>query len=104
MEGSFLESRGVIEAAHRLSVLEEGLKILRTQDIAQMARRKLVIANAHKFGSTANVDMTQLPTDFDLVIVDEAHHYPAQTWRRIIDKFQHSRRIFLTATPFHRGM
>ena len=43
-----------------------------------------------------------LPDDiFKLVIVDEAHHHPSKTWRRIIKKFSnHAMVVFFTATPF----
>lgn len=38
---------------------------------------------------------------FDLVILDEAHHGQAQTWRKSIECFErtNSRIIMLTATP-----
>jgi superfamily II DNA or RNA helicase len=43
------------------------------------------------------------PTDlFDLVIVDEAHHSSALTWRSILDHFREARRVLLTATPKRR--
>lgn len=43
------------------------------------------------------------PTDlFDLVIVDEAHHAPAPTWRAILDHFDEARKVLLTATPRRR--
>ncbi len=64
----------------------------------------LVVVNAQKFGTNANVDIGEIPRNlFDLVIVDEAHHYPAPTWKNIIDHFENAQRVFLTATPFHRG-
>lgn len=41
------------------------------------------------------------PTDlFDLVIVDEAHHSPAETWDLTIRYFKSAKKIFFTATPF----
>ncbi|MBN7384528.1 type III restriction enzyme res subunit [Mycobacteroides abscessus subsp. massiliense] len=43
------------------------------------------------------------PADlFDLVIVDEAHHAPARTWRAILDHFDGARKVLLTATPRRR--
>jgi superfamily II DNA or RNA helicase len=39
------------------------------------------------------------PTFFDLVIVDEAHHAPAATWRAILDYYPAARAVLLTATP-----
>ena len=51
------------------------------------------------------IDIRIFPRDyFSLVIVDEAHHFPAQTWKNIVDHFSEVERIlFLTATPLNRG-
>jgi DNA repair protein RadD len=35
----------------------------------------------------------------DLILIDEAHHIAAQTWRKIIEAYPNARRIGLTATP-----
>ena len=42
------------------------------------------------------------PDQFDLVVVDEAHHSAARTWQELLDCFPKSRRILFTATPFRR--
>lgn len=39
---------------------------------------------------------------FSVVIVDEAHHVPADTWTALVDHFDTAKCIFLTATPFRR--
>lgn len=39
---------------------------------------------------------------FDLILVDEAHHAPAKTWEGILDYFHSARKILFTATPFRR--
>lgn len=39
---------------------------------------------------------------FDLVIFDEAHHAPAQTWSAFLDHYRSAKFVFLTATPFRR--
>ena len=65
----------------------------------------LLVITAHQVGGNASVSINDIPADnFDLVIVDEAHHYPAETWRTIVDHFPNSRRLFLTATPCHRNV
>lgn len=45
-----------------------------------------------------------LPPDdlFDLILVDEAHHSPAITWRMMLDVFPAARKVLFTATPFRR--
>lgn len=43
------------------------------------------------------------PADlFDLVIFDEAHHAPADSWIAYVEHFRRARFVFLTATPFRR--
>jgi superfamily II DNA or RNA helicase len=43
------------------------------------------------------------PSDlFDLILVDEAHHSPALTWKTVIEVFGKARRVLFTATPFRR--
>ena len=42
------------------------------------------------------------PDDFDMIIVDEAHHAAAKTYRKILDYFQPRMTIGFTATP-NRG-
>lgn len=39
---------------------------------------------------------------FDLILVDEAHHSSATTWRGLLDRFPDARRVLFTATPFRR--
>lgn len=39
---------------------------------------------------------------FDLILVDEAHHVPAFTWRNVVKAFSNAKKIFFTATPFRR--
>ena len=48
-------------------------------------------------------DTSKPPEDlFDLVIVDEAHHSPARTWRAILAHFSAAQKVLLTATPRRR--
>lgn len=39
---------------------------------------------------------------FDLILVDEAHHAPAETWKGLLNYFSNSKQILFTATPFRR--
>ena len=77
-----------------------GRQKLRTE----VQQADLLITNAHKIGEKSKVKVEDIPNDcFDLVILDEAHHYPAKTWKELIDHFPNSKKIFLTATPEHDG-
>lgn len=77
----------------------------------------LVIVNAQKFGGRATTslvhnnneigeDVKAFFGNFDTLIVDEGHHYPALTWKRIVAAFSQpvdevmKKIIFLTTTPY----
>lgn len=84
--------------------LPNGVKIEETKELSTnpkyLTQKDVIIANAQKF--LRGKWETALPDDlFQMVIVDEAHHFPAPTWLRIIDKFKnHALVAFFTATPF----
>lgn len=41
------------------------------------------------------------PSDFfDMIVVDEAHHVPAESWQNVHDAFPDAKRVYVTATPF----
>ena len=77
--------------------IEESNHVCNTEYLQSV---EVIIANAQKFLKAGWEDV--LPDNiFKLVIVDEAHHYPANTWFRIIQKFKtHAMVVFFTATPF----
>jgi len=37
---------------------------------------------------------------FDYIVVDEAHHVPAETWQKILKNMRHAESLLVTATPF----
>ena len=104
----FLRERGIITEAE---VESKELLLPRSSCIAKAAveimdhlEDDVMVVNAHKIGGQSKVAIQDIPKDkYDLVIVDEAHHYPAPTWKNLVDHFEHSKRLFLTATPKHRG-
>lgn len=110
---TFYVERELIDDEDRSGFVENADQILNSITSQTFSRRaknsKLVIANAHKFGAHSNVDIGQIPKNlFDTVIVDEAHHYTADTWKGIINHFSSTdqqprvKKVFLTATPFKR--
>ena len=102
---NFLIRRGVFNSQEDLRYFVPSKSaIMKTSEIHNAMWSTLMIVNVHKIGGQSNVRIENIPNDcFDLVIVDEAHHYPAPTWKQLVDHFDKSRRLFLTATPEHRG-
>lgn len=103
----FIEERGIFTSANEKDWVPLTECVLHTKDLEKVVDRiELVITNAHKFSSDGKkgVDITKFPCDnFSLIIVDEAHHFPAKTWRNIVDHFCGCQILFLTATPYNRG-
>ena len=104
--GNFLIQHGVVPNTPKVlqDVLPTRSLIKRTSEIQEGMNSVVMVVNAHKIGGQSSVRIEDIPRDgYDLVIVDEAHHYPAPTWKLLVDHFSNSRRLFLTATPEHKG-
>ena len=43
---------------------------------------------------------SEIKEEFDYVIIDEAHHCPAETWQKILTNMNHAESLLVTATPF----
>ena len=101
----FLERRGIFEEGDRQLYMPHGKLVNRSpaQMLPAIETASLVVVNAQKFGTKSSVDLADVSKRFPLVIIDEAHHYPARTWLAIVRHFCNSKILFLTATPFHRN-
>jgi DNA repair protein RadD len=74
---------------------------LETGNISVCERSHIVLTNIQQLATNAEKWLTQFPAHFfDLIIVDEAHHGAAQSWKRVFSQFPDARIINLTATPF----
>ena len=67
-----------------------------------MARHDVVVTTPQCVSPAYRRVVLPPPDFFDLVIIDEAHHEPAKTWRSLVEHFPKTRRLLLTATPFRR--
>ena len=107
---NFLLGKEIVHKDDQKSVLPDVTKIDGTDDLTDpdfLVRYDVIITNVHKFLSKKTSEespwwVEELANDlFSVVIVDEAHHFPAPTWTRILNKFkQHAGVIFFTATPY----
>jgi superfamily II DNA or RNA helicase len=59
---------------------------------------QIIFASKDTLYRDGNLEMFS-PKDFDYIIIDEAHHSSAQTYKRIIDYFSPSFMLGMTATP-----
>jgi superfamily II DNA or RNA helicase len=60
----------------------------------------IVFSNIHRL-SRARGLLSRVPRDFfDMVIIDEAHHAPAESWREVLSYFSGAKKLHVTGTPF----
>ena len=70
------------------------------------SRYDIVLSNAQKWRRKDKTNPVPNYEDlqnnlFSIIIVDEAHHLPANQWQEIINKFKdHAKVVFFTATPY----
>ncbi|WP_105664781.1 DEAD/DEAH box helicase [Cronobacter dublinensis] len=62
----------------------------------------IVYSNIQKITSTrGNGLINRVPPDFfDFIIIDEAHHAPAQSWRDTLHYFSNAKILHVTGTPY----
>lgn len=62
----------------------------------------IVYSNIQRVSSSrASCLVKQVPNDFfDFIIIDEAHHAPAQSWRDALNYFSNAKVLHVTGTPY----
>lgn len=70
--------------------------------IEHLEQSHIVYSNIHKLGSARDSGLiNRVPPDFfDLIIIDEAHHAPAQSWGEVLAYFKWAKKLHVTGTPF----
>lgn len=100
--------RRILWLANRRELVTQGATHLRAAGLTvgvEMGRS--TVHTPHRFQAiVASVDslrgarLDRLPPDtFGLIVVDEAHHAVAETWRAVVERFPDALAIGLTATP-----
>jgi excisionase family DNA binding protein len=92
----------------RMRVLEDGDMIagpyvctLETGNVSVCEQSHIIVTNIHQLATNADKWLNQFPPDFfDLIIVDEAHHGVASSWKLVFSRFPAAKVVNLTATPF----
>jgi len=74
---------------------------LDTGNLSVCEKSHFVVSNVHQLSTNPEKWLRRFPPDFfDMLIVDEAHHSPAESWRKVRKHFSAARVINMTATPF----
>jgi excisionase family DNA binding protein len=74
---------------------------LDTGNLSISEKSHIVVSNVQQLSTNPEKWLKKFPHDFfDLIVVDEAHHSPADSWQLIHDHFKDAKIINMTATPF----
>ena len=74
---------------------------LDTGNISVCEKSHFIVSNVHQLSTNPEKWLHKFPPDFfDMIIVDEAHHSPANSWVKVLEHFNTARVINMTATPF----
>lgn len=67
-----------------------------------LEKSNFVVANIHKlYRDNGNSLLNRVPKNFfDMIIIDEAHHSAANSWKEVLQYFSDSKKIHLTGTPY----
>jgi excisionase family DNA binding protein len=92
----------------RMQVLKDGDMIagpyvctLESGNVSVCEQSHIILTNIHQLATNADKWLNQFPPDFfDLIIVDEAHHGAAPSWKLVFSRFPKAKVVNLTATPF----
>lgn len=70
-------------------------------NISVATKSHVVITNIQQLATNVEKWLNQFPDEFfDMIIVDEAHHSAAGSWKTVLERFPTAKIIHMTATPF----
>ena len=103
------QGKSVLILVHRVELIRQTYeKCLRHQldvsvihaDFMYRKYCKLQIASVATLANRVKSTNTKsLPDSFDLIVIDEAHHATANSWRKILDFYPEAKVLGVTATP-----
>ena len=84
------------------SVVSVEKRITSSADWEELRNYDVVVGTPHSL-SPSFAEIPEFPPDlFDLVLVDEAHHSAARTWRELLRYASEANQVLYTATPFRQ--
>jgi excisionase family DNA binding protein len=92
----------------RMQVLKDGDMVagpfvctLESGNLSVCEQSHIILTNVQQLATNADKWLNQFPSSFfDLIIVDEAHHGAASSWKLVFSRFPAAKVMNLTATPF----
>lgn len=106
VRGQIYEDFSHLHTLRKIHVFHEDVVPPRTYELKNKFSEELQedVSSADVVVATPQVALSlsenEIKASFDYIIVDEAHHVPAQTWQSILNNMKDVNTILFTATPF----
>ena len=97
-----LKGASVLILVHRKELIDQAGDKLTKADVKYgiiAAGRKESKSNVQVASVQTLINRLNNPNQFDLIIIDEAHHAVANSWRKIFDFYKSAVKLGVTATP-----
>jgi len=70
-------------------------------NVTVATKSHVVITNIQQLATNVEKWLHQFEDNFfDMIIIDEAHHSAAESWKKVIERFPRAKVVHMTATPF----
>jgi len=99
LEDNFWINFDVLFSAQDIPIITEYSADLSEQHLFDS---QIIYSNIQKLGKLRESGLINrvTPNFFDMIIIDESHHAPAETWREVLSYFPNAKKLHVTGTPF----
>ncbi|HDR1103172.1 DEAD/DEAH box helicase [Pasteurella multocida] len=99
LQDNFWINYDIIFSIDNLPVLSEYESGISNEHLEQS---HIIFSNIHKLASSRSSSLiNRVPSDFfDMIIIDESHHAPAESWKKVLEYFPNAKKLHVTGTPY----
>jgi len=99
LEDNFWINLDVLFSAIDIPIVNEYSSELSEQHLNES---QIIYSNIQRLGKIRESGLINRvkPDFFDMIIIDESHHAPAETWKEVLSYFQNAKKLHVTGTPF----
>ena len=99
LQDNFWINHDIIFSIDNLPVLVEYESDVSDEHLKQS---HIIFSNIHKLASSRATSLiSRVPPDFfDMIIIDESHHAPAESWKKVLEYFSNAKKLHVTGTPY----
>lgn len=99
LQDNFWVNHDIIFSIDNLPVLVEYGSDVSDEHLKQS---HIIFSNIHKLSSSRATSLiSRVPSNFfDMIIIDESHHAPAESWKKVLEYFPNAKKLHVTGTPY----